>query len=125
MKVLLVGGIGQGKESYAANRWEIGALPNGETCALACDMAGGIVKLHLLVRRLLESGQDPVEMVMTSLDRQESWLVICDEIGGGIVPISREERQWREVTGRICCEIAARADVVERLCCGLPQRLKG
>ena len=52
-------------------------------------------------------------------------IVIQTEIGGGIVPMDRAEREKREAAGRLGCLLAARADTVIRVCCGLPQLLKG
>ena len=34
------------------------------------------------------------------------------------------EREYREAVGRLCCRIAAHAQVVERLYCGIPMVLK-
>ena len=52
-------------------------------------------------------------------------VVIATEIGGGIVPVDRKERQKREQAGRLACLLAQRADTVIRVCCGLGQVLKG
>lgn len=52
-------------------------------------------------------------------------IVIATEIGGGVVPVDAEERAHREAAGRLACMLAARADTVIRVCCGLPQLLKG
>lgn len=52
-------------------------------------------------------------------------IVIATEIGGGLVPTDREERQRREDAGRLACMLAEKADTVVRVCCGLPQLLKG
>lgn len=51
-------------------------------------------------------------------------IVICDELGNGIVPIKKQERIWREQTGRLMIELAKQAERVERILCGLGQRLK-
>ena len=51
-------------------------------------------------------------------------IVICDESGNGIVPIKKQERVWREQTGRLMIELAKQAERVERILCGLGQRLK-
>ena len=58
-----------------------------------------------------------------SLARHE--IVIATEVGGGVVPVDPEERAAREAAGRLSCLLAARADTVVRVCCGLPQVLKG
>ena len=52
-------------------------------------------------------------------------VVIVTEIGGGIVPIDPAERAAREAAGRLACLLAARADCVVELFCGLPTVLKG
>ena len=52
-------------------------------------------------------------------------VVIATEIGGGVVPTDAGQRQAREAAGRLACLLAARADTVLRVCCGLPQLLKG
>ncbi len=52
-------------------------------------------------------------------------IVIATEIGGGLVPIDAAQRQAREAAGRLACLLAERADTVIRVCCGLPQLLKG
>ena len=52
-------------------------------------------------------------------------VVIATEIGGGIVPLDAGERAAREAAGRLACLLAARADCVVELFCGLPTVLKG
>ncbi|MEG1932509.1 MAG: bifunctional adenosylcobinamide kinase/adenosylcobinamide-phosphate guanylyltransferase, partial [Pygmaiobacter sp.] len=52
-------------------------------------------------------------------------IVIATEIGGGIVPVNADERAAREAAGQLAQLLAERAEVVLRICCGLPQVLKG
>lgn len=52
-------------------------------------------------------------------------VVVCDEVGCGIVPLDPDDRAWRERVGRLCCDLAARADAVVRVVCGIPQMIKG
>lgn len=52
-------------------------------------------------------------------------IVIATEVGGGVVPVDPAERAAREAAGRLSCLLAERADTVVRVCCGLPQVLKG
>ena len=51
-------------------------------------------------------------------------IIISDEIGNGIVPMEHEEREYRELTGRLLCELANKADRVERIVCGIGERIK-
>ena len=83
--------------------------------------------LHLWVRDLLDEGMEEEKIQMTIL----SWIksnpdaiIMCDELGNGIVPIKKQERVWREQTGRLMIELAKQAERVERILCGLGQRLK-
>ena len=55
----------------------------------------------------------------------EKDIVIATELGGGLVPIERAEREKREAAGRLACLLAERANTVVRVCCGLGQVLKG
>ena len=52
-------------------------------------------------------------------------ILICDEVGCGVVPVDPAQRAWREQVGRLCCRLAKRAERVERIFCGLPMTLKG
>ena len=47
------------------------------------------------------------------------------EVGGGVVPIAPAARAAREAAGRLACLLAARADCVVQMFCGLPTILKG
>lgn len=51
-------------------------------------------------------------------------VVIATEVGGGVVPLDRAEREAREAAGRLNCLLARRAERVVRVFCGLPQVLK-
>lgn len=51
-------------------------------------------------------------------------VVIATEVGGGVVPVDRAEREAREAAGRLACLLAERAERVVRVFCGLPQVLK-
>ena len=55
----------------------------------------------------------------------EKEIVIATELGGGVVPVDARQRAQREAAGRLACLLAERADAVIRVCCGLPQLLKG
>ena len=47
-----------------------------------------------------------------------------DEIGYGIVPVDRMEREYREQTGRVCTRLAAYSEKVYRVMCGIGQVIK-
>ena len=52
-------------------------------------------------------------------------IVIATEVGGGVVPMDAGERAAREAAGRLACLLAAKADCVVQMFCGIPTVLKG
>ena len=54
----------------------------------------------------------------------EKEVVICQEVGSGVIPLEKEARQMREYTGRLCIVLAEQADRVVRLFCGIPTIIK-
>ncbi|MCD7716388.1 MAG: bifunctional adenosylcobinamide kinase/adenosylcobinamide-phosphate guanylyltransferase [Lachnospiraceae bacterium] len=51
-------------------------------------------------------------------------VIVSNELGYGVVPMEKQDRLWREAAGRICTCLAARADEVVRVVCGIGMRLK-
>lgn len=52
-------------------------------------------------------------------------IVTATEVGGGVVPIDAKQRFAREQAGRLACLLAARADCVVQMFCGIPTVIKG
>ena len=112
--MLVVGGRGAGKRAFVMRQLGLGA---GQLSASLEDDAPVVYDVAELVRHT------PRGQLLEPLCAKQA--VICDEVGCGVVPLAAEERRWREEVGRLCCELAERADVVVRVSCGLPQVLKG
>jgi adenosyl cobinamide kinase/adenosyl cobinamide phosphate guanylyltransferase len=110
--ILIIGGKGQGKLDYVLQKTGLSREQVAET--LSTDKPV-IYHLEQIVRNTPK----------LSVDDLPDGILICDEIGCGVVPMSPEERDWRERTGRLCCAIAQRSDRVERIFCGIPMVLKG
>ena len=75
-------------------------------------------------RRELEAGRDPWPALVEAMESNPDMVILCDEVGCGIVPIEPFQRQWREETGRICCKLAQQARQVQRVYCGIAATLK-
>lgn len=135
---LYVGGTAQGKLTYVANKMgrpvEQIQIVDGRDCTLELsDLVEVEVKvevlnhLHLLTKRWLEAGKEASELVSQIQQLNQispNLLLICDEVGAGVVPMKREERDYRETVGRVCCELAKQASCVERIVCGIGVRIK-
>ena len=52
-------------------------------------------------------------------------ILIATEVGGGVVQMDPKQRADREAAGRLACLLAARAECVVQMFCGIPTVLKG
>ena len=50
--------------------------------------------------------------------------MICNEVGCGVVPMLKEEREYREQVGRMQVILAKSSESVERVICGIAQKIK-
>jgi adenosyl cobinamide kinase/adenosyl cobinamide phosphate guanylyltransferase len=121
--ILIIGGRAQGKLDWAKNRFSLADADIARDFAGAAG-AKALYALHDAIAASLRAGRSPEDEVNALVSANPDIIIICDEIGGGVVPIDPFEREWRERVGRICCELAARAERVERVLCGISMRLK-
>ena len=125
---LVIGGCAQGKLDYVLMKYHLqedmvwdGMLPDDEKMSQNPVI---INHFHKWVKqRILDEGC-PEEEVLSFLDRYEDCIIISDEIGNGIVPMEAFEREYRERVGRILVQLADRAKEVERVICGIGQKIK-
>ena len=69
--------------------------------------------------------QTPEQLEALARELAEYDIVIATEVGGGVVPMDAGARAGREAAGRLACLLAARADCVVQMFCGIPTVLKG
>ncbi len=89
---------------------------------LHCDDAELAERCAFEVQALAAECGD-LEALADELSRFDA--VTASEVGGGVVPLDPNEREARERAGRLACLLAARADTVVRVFCGIPRVLKG
>ena len=73
------------------------------------------------IQKLQETKKDLAEQI---LQENPELIVVTAEVGYGLVPVDAFERQYREAVGRICTNLAACADRVDRVQCGIGTRIK-
>ena len=117
---LIIGGAYQGKLTYAREKY---ALKDTDICTCTAEEEPDVSRrcirrLEEYVLGCLRRGEEP------TLKFKKNAVLICRDISAGIVPIDPEQRAWREAVGRYLSALAARADTVTRVFCGLPQQLK-
>ena len=79
---------------------------------------------HEWVKTCLKDGTHVENELQRLFQLYPACIIIGDEIGNGIVPIDAFERKYRETYGRILINIAERAEEVDRVLCGLSQKIK-
>ena len=86
--------------------------------------SGLIINLQAGVRNLLLKNINPLEFFEAKIEILRSSVLIGDEISGGVIPIDKFERLWRDETGNLYRFLAGEADTVDRIFAGLPLKLK-
>lgn len=113
--ILIIGGLASGKRDYVKNTY---GYQDKDMADAALDGRPVIFNLQDLVAEQLET----YNALLPELLKKK--IIICNEIGSGVVPVDKKERGVREATGRLCTELAARAEKVVRVFCGIPQVIK-
>lgn len=116
---LVIGGAGQGKTAFVKQRFQL-----RDTDIYCCSRSSApdfsfpcISHLENYVYYCLRHGIEP------RCDFPPGTVLVCDDIFCGIVPLSAEDRAWREQTGRFLQELARRSHVT-RLFCGIAEDLQ-
>ncbi len=128
---LIIGGTAQGKLEYTLLKYNLqknmvwdGSMPNEANDRERKENPIIINHFHQWVKSRMLNGGCPEDEIMSFLDCNEDCIIICDEIGNGIVPIDPFEREYRERVGRILVQLAKRAEEVERIICGIGRKIK-
>lgn len=113
--ILIIGGEGSGKRSFAK---ELG-FTDAEMADAMLDARPVVYHVEQMVAADFEAAPDLLEPLC------EKEVVICNEVGSGVIPVDYKVRLTREATGRLCVHLAKRADAVVRMVCGIPTVIKG
>ena len=107
---LVIGGRAQGKLEYAKK-----ISSNNKI----------IDNFALIVKNLMECEDNNLdEFVEEFIKDHQDYVVILEEIGLGLVPIDKKEREYRDKYGRLCCRLVECATRVHRVYCGIGSVIK-
>ena len=130
---LIIGGYSQGKLAFAKEKYALSdecifedELPSKEEKEKLVSENKTIVihNLHKWIRKRIKEGKRAEEEIASFVNSYPNVIIICDEIGNGIVPMDPFERVYRERTGRILIDLAKEAEEVWRVVCSLGQKIK-
>lgn len=112
--ILVIGGVAAGKRTYVERNLGISRQDIAEA---ELDGRPAVSGVQELLREM-----DGETLLPKLLEKR---VVICDEVGSGVIPLDAENRLWREAVGRLCCRLSDEAGAVVRVFCGIPTVLKG
>ena len=122
---LITGGAYQGKLEYAKKIYPGAEWTDGAECPLqAVTECWAMYNFQTFVRRWLKAGMTKEGLIREILEKNMQMIIVCDEIGCGLVPVDAFEREYREAVGRICSVLAGEAERVDRVVCGIGTRIK-
>ncbi len=124
---LIIGGAFQGKLDYAKEKYALSEedvfhcredLPEIDFSKTCID--------HLEEFNLacVRANVDPVQYLKKHWEDWRHSVMICMDISGGVVPLGKEMRLWRNENGKVCQFLSREASSVTRIFCGLEQKLK-
>ncbi len=106
---LVIGGRAQGKSDYVK--------ANYPDCVVFDDFSEWF-------RQKLSQGEEPEREAEELVKRSPDMVIISDEVGSGIVPMDKFEREYRERLGRFLVKLADRSERVVRVFCGIGTVIK-
>ncbi len=112
--ILVVGGLASGKRSYVKTEY---GFSDAEISSSISENYPVLFDLQ----DIINSDADSERFFPALLGKR---VIICTDIGCGIVPLDPAEREKREAVGRLCIRLAREAERVVRIQCGIPQILK-
>lgn len=126
--ILVFGGAYSGKLNFVIEKYNLKEEDiftiNNEVIEEIDFSKKVIYKLHNLTYKYALENKDIVKYFKDNINLFKDKIIICDDISEGIVPLKKEDRLWREVTGKLLQEISKEANEVYRVFCGIPMEIK-
>ena len=118
--VLIYAGAYQGKLDFARKNFRI---KDEDICYCNSDMES-IDFGKKVIYGYEKRGKSADEYIKAQLPLMNDKIIICEDISRGLVPMDKLERAWRETNGRVVNAVAAEADEVYTVFCGIESRIK-
>ena len=122
---LYFGGAYNGKLKYVKEEFNISEENIFYCKGSEIDFSKKVITgIHIFIYTSITEGKNPIEYIKNNLKQLEKSIIICDDLSSGIVPLKKEDRRWREETGKVLQYLSANSNKVTRIFCGIPQILK-
>ena len=123
--ILVFGGAYNGKkdfikEKFNINEEDIFYCSDGEIYFSKKVICG----LHKFTYNNTLKNKSSLEYIKENINLFKDKIIISDEISSGIVPLKKEDRMWREETGRCLQYLSKESSCVYRVFCGISTIIK-
>ena len=123
--ILVFGGAYNGKKDFIKEKFNI----NEEDIFYCSDGEIDFSKkvicgLHKFTYNNTLKNKSSLEYIKENINLFTDKIIISDEISSGIVPLKKEDRMWREETGRCLQYLSKESSCVYRVFCGISTIIK-
>lgn len=117
--IFVFGGEFSGKGRYVKDTFSVDDIVDYDAPRERLKTAGAVRDFHLLIRKIMLEGGDIKTEINRIIEDNPGIIIISNEIGYGVVPLDKADREYREAVGRAGCYLAKRAESVIRVVCGI------
>lgn len=125
--IFVIGGAYQGKKEFVKKEFDIKEqeIIDGEHCDYEKLLhAKAIYGFERLIYRRMKEENEVYTFIDTLIKENKELIIICNEIGSGLVPVDAFDRKYREMVGRMGCLVAGYAKEVYRVQFGIAMKIK-
>lgn len=127
--ILVFGGAYNGKLSFVKEKFNISDKDiftiNDDLKDLSIDFSKKVINnFHKFTYKLSLEEIDAIDYIVKNQELFKDKIIVCDDISQGIVPLKKEDRFWRENTGKCLQYLSKNSRKVYRIFCGIPMVVK-
>lgn len=123
--VLVFGGAYNGKLDFVKEQFNVSEDDIFYCGVNEIDFSKKVIcGLHKFTYNNILKEINSLQYIKENINLFKDKIIISDEISSGIVPLKKEDRMWREETGRCLQYLSKKSSCVYRIFCGIPTIIK-
>lgn len=124
--ILIFGGAYNGKLDFVKEQFNVSEDDISYCDRNEIDFSKKVIcGLHKFTYNNILKDINSLQYIKENINLFKDKIIISDEISSGIVPLKKEDRMWREETGRCLQYLSKESSCVYRIFCGIPTIIKG
>ncbi len=124
--ILVFGGAYQGKKEFVANKFGY-TLDDMFQCSEKEEIDFSkevITDLENYILGAIRRDENPLQFVNANKSKLKDKIIVITDVGSGIVPVSKEQRLFRDNVGKVTQILSRDSKEVYRVFCGIGEKLK-